>query len=178
MRMWSSDCHRPPASPKAVRGRPTAWRLCVGLFRALLLTTAVLPYAAAATVPTGIWMAEDGRAAIELFACGGLACGRIRWMSVPRDKTGALDRDRRNPDPALRSRLLCGLTILWNLHPDDRDGWVGGWLYNPRDGRTYHVTARQQSADTIAARVYVLHPLFGRTEILTRTQRSLSPTCE
>ena len=179
MRMPSSDCHLPPSSPKGARGRLTAWRPYMALLSALVLTAAFLPDAMAAAVPTGVWMVGTGRVAMEIYACGTLACGRIRWLSVPRNKTtGALDNDKNNPNPALRSRLLCGLTILWNLQPDGRDGWVGGWLYNPRDGRTYHVTARQQSADMITARIYVVVPLLGRTETLTRTQRSLSPTCE
>jgi hypothetical protein len=38
-------------------------------------------------------------------------CGRIVWLLRPRTPAGQPDVDRLNPDPALRKRPLCGLTI-------------------------------------------------------------------
>jgi hypothetical protein len=31
---------------------------------------------------------------------------------------GQPDVDRLNPDPTLRQRPLCGLTVIWGLQPD------------------------------------------------------------
>ena len=45
------------------------------------------------------------------------------------------------PDPKLRQRPLCGLTILWGLRPNGAGHWSNGWLYDPHDGHTYNVTA-------------------------------------
>jgi uncharacterized protein (DUF2147 family) len=71
-------------------------------------------------------------------------------------------------NPTLRTRRLCGLTILWNLQPDGSDRWKAGWFYNPDDGKTYRVTAHMVSVDQMVARIYVGVPLFGETKVLTR----------
>ncbi len=126
-----------------------------------------------ATAPEGVWML-DGRVALQLFNCSDRICGRIVWLVTPRNATGHLDLDKNNPDPALRKRSLCGLTILWNLEPSSGGVWKDGWLYNPDDGKTYRVTAEFRSADVIDARIYVGVPLFGRTKTLLRVPRLTS----
>jgi uncharacterized protein (DUF2147 family) len=82
--------------------------------------------------------------------------------------TGQPDLDDRNPDPTLRKRQLCRLTIIWDLQPDGPDHWSSGWLYDPEDGTTYDVTAELTAPDTRSARVYCGVPMFGRTKILIR----------
>jgi len=124
-------------------------------------------------VPEGVWLLED-KAAVDIFDCGGLMCGRIVWLQVPRNLLGQLDRDFRNPDPALRGRELCGQTILWGLHPNGPDRWKDGWFYNPDDGVTYRFSAQLKSADVMAARIYQLIPLFGQTKRLVRVAQAVS----
>jgi len=63
---------------------------------------------------------------------------------------------------------LCGLTIIWGMQPDGPAHWSNGWLYDPKDGGTYNVTAELTAPNTISARVFRGAPLFGRTEILIR----------
>ena len=81
---------------------------------------------------------------------------------------GRPDVDHLNPDPKLRQRPLCGLTILWGLRPNGAGHWSNGWLYDPHDGHTYNVTAELTSPTRISARVYRGVPFLGRTELLTR----------
>lgn len=132
------------------------------------ITGALSQRAAAQTaVPQGVWLI-DGRAAVEIFDCDGLMCGRVVWLSVSQDSQGQLSRDHRNPDPQLRERPLCGLTILWNLHLAGANRWRRGWFYNPDDGRTYRVSAQLASDDVIRARIYVGTPLFGENRTLVR----------
>ncbi len=117
--------------------------------------------------PYGVWLI-DAEVAIQIFDCSGMLCGRIRWLQRPRDPQGQLKHDKLNPDPALRSRQLCGLTILWNLRPNGDAAWESGWLYNPDDGQTYRVVMSLQSADVIVARIYIGLQLFGKTKTLVR----------
>jgi uncharacterized protein (DUF2147 family) len=86
----------------------------------------------------------------------------------PVSPAGQPDLDLLNPDPALRHRHLCGLTIIWGMQPDGQGQWSNGWLYDPKDGDTYNVTAQILTVNTMSARVYRGMPLLGRTEILTR----------
>lgn len=120
-----------------------------------------------AEVPVGTWLLAN-RVAVEVFECGGLVCGRIVWMVRPRTPDGRPDVDRLNPDPALRQRPLCGLTIIWGLQSDGPGRWSNGSLYDPQDGNTYDVTAERTAPDKISARIYRGIPVFGRTEILIR----------
>ncbi len=108
------------------------------------------------------------RVAVQLFDCTGQLCGRIVWLLRPRTPAGQPYLDTLNPEPSLRQRHLCGLTIIWGLQPGAPDHWIGGWLYDPRDGVTYNVTAEMVSTATISARVYRGDALLGHTEILTR----------
>jgi uncharacterized protein (DUF2147 family) len=142
--------------------QPTLRATCASLGLLLLFCRP-----ASSEVPGGTWLLAN-RVAIEVFDCSGFVCGRIVWLVRPRMPSGQLDVDHLNPDPALRQRQLCGLTILWGLQGDGPDHWSNGSLYDPQDGNTYGVTAERTAPDRISARVYRGLPIFGRTEILIR----------
>ena len=101
-----------------------------GALALILLSLAVPRVAVAAGVPTGVWLIH-AEVAVQIFACGGLLCGRIVWLQHPRDQAGQLVRDLENPDPALRQRPLCGQTILWGLQPADIDHWESELALQP-----------------------------------------------
>lgn len=134
---------------------------------AIMLLLTFHPVPASSAVPRGTWMFAN-RVALQLFDCSGLLCGRIVWLLRPDNPAGQPDLDFRNPKPALRQRHLCGLTIIWGMQPNGQDHWSHGWLYDPKDGVTYHVTAVLTSPSIITARVYRGTPVLGRTEILIR----------
>ena len=153
---------------KFARNAPTASSRAVVLLAALLAL--VLPGGmASAGVPQGVWVV-DGRAAVQIYDCNGLLCGRLRWMDAPRDAKGEPKRDKNNPDPALRQRELCGLTLLWDLHPTGPDRWEGGWFYNPESGKTYKVMTEHTASDQLVARFYEGFTLVGETKTLHRTR--------
>jgi uncharacterized protein (DUF2147 family) len=140
------------------------------LFRgacAIMLLVTFAPLPASSSVPGGTWMFAN-RVALQIFDCSGLLCGRIVWLLRPDNPAGQPDLDDLNPDPALRQRHLCGLTIVWGMAPNGQDHWSNGWLYDPKDGITYNITAELTSPGIITARVYRGTPLLGRTETLIR----------
>jgi uncharacterized protein (DUF2147 family) len=141
----------------------------------LLVASITLAAASAAqpAVPQGVWLV-DGKAAVQIYDCRRLMCGRILWLQVPRNPLGQLDRDKHNPNPALRQRQLCGLTMLWNLRPAGPNRWEDGWFYNPDDGGTYRVSAQFKSDDILVARIYQGISLFGQTKTLVRVRRGVS----
>jgi uncharacterized protein (DUF2147 family) len=125
------------------------------------------------SIPEGVWLLE-GKAAVEILDCSGSMCGRILWLRIPRNPQGELVRDKKNPDPSLRLRPLCGLTVIGDLRPDGPGRWKDGWLYNPDEGVKYRITARLVSNDVIVARAYLLLPLFGKTLTLARVPHGRS----
>jgi uncharacterized protein (DUF2147 family) len=163
--------------------QPTAGKTKAILRRivgACLLATALLSsglpgQAVAGGVPEGVWLIGATTAlsttALQIFDCNGQLCGRVAWLRNVRDPAGQIQRDKFNPDPALRQRVLCGLTVFWALRPDGEDSWAGGWFYNPDSGKTYRIAAELRSSDTFVARIYLGLPLFGETQILRRIPR-------
>jgi uncharacterized protein (DUF2147 family) len=85
---------------------------------------------------TGTWVMENGKVTVRLDPCDGNLCGTIVAMKKPLDKHGNPKRDKHNPDPALRSRPVIGLTIIDRMKPDGEGTWTGE-IYNPDDGHTY-----------------------------------------
>lgn len=71
---------------------------------ALLVTTSALfavPRTAApnAGSGTGAWFVDGTGAALQIFECIGLLCGRIVWFQKARDSIGAWSRDQKNRIP-------------------------------------------------------------------------------
>jgi uncharacterized protein (DUF2147 family) len=148
-------------------------RWCATGLLALFMVSTIAQGIAAAAAPEGVWLIDD-KVAIEIFDCGGLVCGRILWLKVPRNSLGQLDRDKNNPDPKLRQRQLCGLTIFWDLRLHDQASWTGGWFYNPDDGETYRISAELNGVDRLTARIYRGIPLFGETKTLLEVAHGVS----
>ncbi len=142
-------------------------RLIASAVLAAASLSAVTAPAVAAALPEGVWLNEPNFA-LQVFDCDGLLCGRVVWLRNVRDPKGQIQHDKLNPDPVLRQRLLCGLTVMWALRPNGENAWKNGWFYNPDDGKTYRINAQLHAPDTIVARVYVGIPLFGETRTLHR----------
>ena len=118
------------------------------------------PHARAA-VPEGIWVIP-GKVAVQVFDCSGSLCGHVVWLS----------------NPALRTPALCRRTIIWGLQPAGSNRWSGGWFFDPENGRTYDLSARLLSFDTMTAKIYLGLAFLGRTETLHRTTlEGLSGVC-
>ena len=134
---------------------------------AVLSSTILAPSAGAQTPPVaGRWLSEDGKGVIEIYPCADKVCGKLAWMSDPnRDGKPAVDRN--NPDPALRQRPLCGLTMLGDFRQLEANRWGDGWIYSPENGKTYRATMTLEG-DLLKLRGYIGIPLLGETQTWTR----------
>jgi len=122
-------------TPLNVAFRPARQRASGAAAILTLLILLILPMRLGrAEVPEGVWLV-DSDVALRMFDCGGgKLCGRVAWLKNVRDPTGQIQRDKLNPENALRERLVCGLIVLWGLQPVDQESWNEGWFYNPDDG--------------------------------------------
>jgi uncharacterized protein (DUF2147 family) len=125
------------------------------------------------TLPEGVWLIK-GEAAVQIFDCNGRLCGRILWLQSPYDAQGQLKRDKRNPDPALRQREPCGLTLIWDLRSTGPNHWDDGWFYHPDSGRTYNTKMELTSSDTLVAHFYQGTSFVGETKTLSRALHGTS----
>lgn len=106
---------------------------------AALLSISPVGHAEAATVsePAGVWLTQSGDAKIKVSRCGNALCGRVVWLKDPLDKkTGKLQLDDHNSDPALRGRKIVGISLFINMQTAGANKWSGR-IYNADDGKTY-----------------------------------------
>ena len=104
---------------------------CAALLVIALSSFAVPGTAVSAIVPEGAWFIDGTGAAVQIFDCSGLLCGRIVWLKKGRDSAGQPTRDNKNPDAVFRQRPLCGLTVIQGLQSAGLDHWNSGSLYQP-----------------------------------------------
>ena len=123
---------------------------------------------AQSSTPVGVWLHDNKRIEIEITPCGQSLCGKLVWFKRPNDAQGSPLVDLQNPDPALRTRQLLGLTVLDGLHRTGENTWEGGNIYNPDDGITYTASMSMQDDGSLQVRAYVLMPMLGKTFIWTR----------
>ena len=80
------------------------------------------------------WRTAGGSGTIRIEACGPKTCGRI-LPGTPR--AGQSEFDVKNPNAALRTRSLVGLSILTGFARQADNSYKGGTIYNPEDGKSY-----------------------------------------
>ena len=134
------------------------------------LFAAAAQSASASKGVVGTWR-EPGGSVLQVLPCGADVCAKLTGLSpsVPSKVDGL------NPDPALKTRPLCGLQIGTGFHLTDPDHAKDGRLYDPKSGKTYH-GAMTAEGDHLHLRGYLGLKAFGRTEEWTRT--SEAPTCK
>jgi uncharacterized protein (DUF2147 family) len=118
--------------------------------------------------PVGIWLHPNKRLQIEIVPCGERLCGTLVWFQRPNDAQGLPLVDVKNKNPALRTRPLLGLSILYGLRRTGDNTWEDGKIYNPDDGNDYNGQMSIEDDGTLRLRAYVLLPALGKTFIWTR----------
>jgi uncharacterized protein (DUF2147 family) len=110
----------------------------------LVLAGALLASSASGAVPdvTGNWVTEDKTALVAITRCGASVCGRVAKALVI--KPGHPKTDVHNPDPALRSRPIIGMTILSGFSPSGGQ-WKNGRIYDPESGKSYRSVLRLEA---------------------------------
>src|SRR5262245_29648932 len=69
-------------------------------------------------------------------------------------------RDIHNPNPKLRSRSTVGIILIWKLKYEGEGEYVDGYVYNPRDGKTYRFEVQVIDQNTLKIRGYMGISLF------------------
>jgi uncharacterized protein (DUF2147 family) len=101
-----------------------------------LMLLAAAPAFAADPVE-GEWLTQSGSGKVRIGPCAGRPermCGALSWFRNPAD---AKAHDEKNPDPALKTRTMLGLRIVWDFQKAAPGRWTGGKIYDPNSGKTY-----------------------------------------
>jgi uncharacterized protein (DUF2147 family) len=126
----------------------------------LAFLVGLLPTAAYAANPRGVWSAGEGRIHVKIDRCGDVLCGKIIWVS----QEEAEEASRKGQPP------IIGVKLLSDLKPssDRSDQWEGN-VYNLQDGRTYSVYLRP---DNEAMEVEGCLLMFCRTQLWPRVTKA------
>lgn len=93
---------------------------------------------AQAQSPVGTWLNQDKDGIVQIAPCGSALCGKVVWIRDAIDKdTGRPPADKKNADPALRSRPIMGLQVLSDLKPSSTANRWDGRVYSIDDGKSF-----------------------------------------
>lgn len=116
----------------------------------------------------GLWWTSDQGAKVEVYKSGSKYYGKIIWLREPNDsKTGKPVLDEFNPDPSKRKLPILGSVFISGFSFEDHE-YVGGEVYDSRDGKTYNGKMWLTEAGTLKMRGY--WGIFYNTEEMTRVK--------
>ena len=146
----------------------------------LVALLGVLASTASAQSPSvmGTWLTASGIAQVRIGPCpdpaSGPICGLVVGLINPRGPDGNavapdMATDYRNPDPALRTRKVIGMPLIWGFKKtSDPNTFEEGQIYNGENGKTYNANISLQPDGKLRLRGYVGTPMFGETQLWTR----------
>lgn len=111
----------------------------------------------------GQWITQSGNLQVEIKPCGEALCGTVvrvlanNSMSKPGEVMEAAD-----------ARPALGMKILSSFVAAGEGEWKGQ-IYNRENGKTYDCRISPISGHELKVRAYRFLPLFGKTQIWTRT---------
>lgn len=147
---------------------------------AAALAAIALPGAAQAQSVMGKWLTQSKTAEIQIAPCTdrarGPVCGTIVALHNPKGPDGQVvapdaATDFRNADPALRSRKVLGMPLIYDFKAGSAaNSFEEGTIYNGENGKTYKANISLQPDGTLRVRGYVGSPMFGESQTWTRIQ--------
>ncbi len=134
--------------------------------------------AAADPKEVGVWYDDTGKGAVKIEICTPTTlCGKIYWLKEPMADDGKPKIDRYNPEPTMRTRPICGLPVLGDLEKISDGGFDNGWVYDPKEGKSYSVALDLVGPDTLKVTGYKGMRFLGKSFIWTRAPVDL-PSCD
>ena len=133
---------------------------------------------AAAESLDGFWMDSDGEVILEIGPCAAgqpTRCGRVAWLKQPLGPNGAQLLDDQNPDPKLRTRPVCGLTVVSGFAKQSDDTWGGGTVYVSDYGISFSGTAQVLNPSQVKVTGYVGVTFFGSSEVWSKVTHPVTP---
>ncbi len=132
-----------------------AVKFIIPAIAAFTLIPAVFESASAASDPTGIWMNDTGRGAVEIKQCGANLCGHVVWVKSASDASG------------------CGKPVIGDVAPVGGGRWDNGWIYSPERGRKYDVELTPLANGNLKVVGYAGMKFLSKTMIWKRAPQDL-----
>jgi uncharacterized protein (DUF2147 family) len=121
----------------------------------------------------GKWWNEEKDGQVEIYKVGTEYRGRVVYVKFNTNPDGTSPKnDNLNPEPALRKRVIEGLTILRDLRfNSSKKEWSGGEIYDTKSGNTYECFCKLQDDGTLFFKGHIkLSRMLGRSTTWTRVE--------
>jgi uncharacterized protein (DUF2147 family) len=116
----------------------------------------------------GKWMNAEKDLAVEVYKQNKQFRAKIIWFACY-DGTKMNDfYDKKNPEPALRTRSWLGMEVLNNLNFKGNGEWNNGHIYDPNTGRTLSSICRLENNNILKVRGFWLYEWLGKSLIFHR----------
>jgi uncharacterized protein (DUF2147 family) len=141
-------------------------QLLIGLTAMLLFAGAVkAPGTAASEQICGKWQSVDKNLVIAVYKENNEFRAKIVWFDDD-DDSKEMDywTDKRNPDPALRTRKILGMNVLEKLIYDSKNNsWEDGMIYDATHGRSWNSSAYINKEGLLKVKGYWHFKFIGKT---------------
>jgi uncharacterized protein (DUF2147 family) len=157
---------------RTLMGSSFIWRLVFSVLIGSVFVPAVgAESGQAGNSPVGRWRTVDdvtgkAKSVVAIWEENGKLYGRVQKL---------LDPDPNDPNPTCddcagdqKGQPVIGLKILWDLQKDG-DGWSGGTILDPANGKTYKCLLSVEDGGTkLKVRGFVGVSVLGRTQYWLR----------
>ena len=116
----------------------------------------------------GKWISTTGNCIVEVYKLKSEYKARLLWF---KDGTNEISdyTDKKNPDPALRSRKLVGMEVVNGLHYDaDEKEWVDGHIYDASSGKEWDSVAWITDDNLLKVKGYWMFKFLSETKTFKR----------
>jgi uncharacterized protein (DUF2147 family) len=112
----------------------------------------------------GKWETLEENLIIQVYRENNTYKAKIIWFKDGDPRLMNNWTDRRNPDPALRSRKIIGLSVLRDLtYNPITNTWENGMIYDSKHGREWNAAARIDKEGRLEVKGYWHFKFIGRT---------------
>jgi uncharacterized protein (DUF2147 family) len=112
----------------------------------------------------GKWESTEKNLRIKVYMQDNEFKANVIWFKDTEGKPMEYWTDQHNPDPALRSRKLLGMSILTGLkYYPDKDSWEDGMVYDAKHGHEWNAAAYVDEHGILKVRGYWHFKFIGKT---------------
>ena len=111
----------------------------------------------------GKWESSDKNLIVQVYMQNNKFFGKIIWYTDTGGKPMDYGTDKRNPEPALRSRKILGMSVLYDMvYKPNTNSWEDGMIYESKNGREWNASVYIDKNGLLRVKGYWHFKLIGR----------------
>ena len=119
----------------------------------------------------GKWESSEKNLVVQVFMTDDKFNAKIIWFRDGDTEKMSTWCDVRNPDPALRSRKILGMSVLSGLnYHESSKSWEDGMIYDAKHGRFWNSSAYIDKHGDLKVEGYWHFKFIGRTMTFRRIE--------